>query len=378
MDITAPGLDKVKLWTALAKETLFDIHRQSFDVVFIAVPSKGMSRTLFANKLGPSPLRSKSFPYGYPWLSQHTKRVNDAVTIEAAFLFALALATLTQNNTAQVLFAAEERGKTFYGEPCSWWQTEEVRIMSELGATRSALYSCELVQKWTKQSRDKPGSIGLMTNFDAHCAERHEGWPQLSETALSYVGPFPDECKCGCKHTSLETARTQATAVEPSICAHLLQSLPRLPEERESLNMNRLRVNSAGHFSPLSDPDSPGIYLFRQQPWLQACWRALARVRGINQTQAKQINWLRQFLSKLAREKKKVEGKKRFDWQVDQFLYIVTQNSQISEIWSNSSARKVRKSPPVSARNVWNSPSCLAWDEPCRAAEVQTNTLPHQ
>ena len=28
--------------------------------------------------------------------------------------------------------------------------------------------------------------------------------------------------------------------------------------------MNRLRVNSARHFSPLSDPDSPGIFLFRR------------------------------------------------------------------------------------------------------------------
>ena len=75
--------------------------------------------------------------------------------------------------------------------------------MSEFGATRSALYSCELVQKWSKQCRDKPGSIGLMTNFDALCAELHEGWPLLSETSLSFVGPLPDRWKCGSKHTSL-------------------------------------------------------------------------------------------------------------------------------------------------------------------------------
>ena len=121
---TALSLNMVKQWSAPAQEILFAIQ--------------------FANRLGPSPLRSKSYPYGYPWLSQHTKRVNDAVTIEAAFMLALALATLGQNHTALALFAAEERGKAFYGEPCSRWQKEEVRLMSELGATRGALYSCEV------------------------------------------------------------------------------------------------------------------------------------------------------------------------------------------------------------------------------------------
>ena len=188
---TALGLNMVKHWHAQAKEILFGIQHQSFDLVLIALPSKGMSRKLFANKLGPSPLRSKSYPYGYPWLSQHSKSVNDAVSIEAAFVLALALATLTQNNTALALLAAEERGKAFSGEPCSWWQTEEVRLLSELGATRSALYSCELVQKWTKQNRDKPGSMGIMTNFGVQCPELHEGWPQLSETSPSYMGPLP-------------------------------------------------------------------------------------------------------------------------------------------------------------------------------------------
>ena len=45
--------------------------------------------------------------------------------------------------------------------------------------------------------------------------------------------------------------------------------------------MIKLRVNSAGHFSPLSDPDSPGIFLFRQQPWLQARWRAWQESGGL-------------------------------------------------------------------------------------------------
>ena len=131
------------------------------------------------NKQGPSPLRGKMYPYGFPWLSQQAKRVNDAVTTESAFLLALALAAVTQNITGMVLFAAEERGKAHFGEPCSWWQTEDVRLLAHLGATRGAFYSCEIVKHWTSKSCLKPGSLGVMSNFSAQCKELKEGWPQI-------------------------------------------------------------------------------------------------------------------------------------------------------------------------------------------------------
>ena len=112
-------------------------------------------------------MRNKRYPSGFPWLSQHTKRVNDAVTVETAFLIALAFAAMAQNSTGLVLFAAEERGKAHFGEPCSWWQTEILHHLAELGATRGAFFTCELDQKWTKQRCDKPGSFGFMANFKA-------------------------------------------------------------------------------------------------------------------------------------------------------------------------------------------------------------------
>ena len=70
-----------------------------------------MIRPLFANKQGPSPLMSKMYPYGFPWLSHHTKRVNDAVTTETAFLLFLAFATMTRKNAAMRILE----------KPCSCW-----------------------------------------------------------------------------------------------------------------------------------------------------------------------------------------------------------------------------------------------------------------
>ena len=52
VDTAALGLDKVKQWPALAKETLFDIQRQSFDPVFITLPSKGTSRNVVRKQAG--------------------------------------------------------------------------------------------------------------------------------------------------------------------------------------------------------------------------------------------------------------------------------------------------------------------------------------
>ena len=250
------------------------MQQQQFDVIVITLPAKGMSRALFANDQGPSPLRSKLYPYGFPWLSQHTKRVNDAVTIEASFLMVLAFAAILQDNTGMVLFAAEERGKAHFGEPCSWWQSKEVRHLSDLGAIRGAYYTCELVQKWTGKSIARPGSMGVMTNFSAKSAELKEGWPQVNGPGQNYSGPLSNRCDCGFSHTPLEQTRVQTNAVEPSVCAHLLQALPRLPEGKGVLKGVRLRGNEDGLFSPLTDPDSPGNFLFRQQPWLQARWKA--------------------------------------------------------------------------------------------------------
>ena len=127
-----------------------------------SLPAQGMSRTLLANANGPSPQRSRRYPYGFPWLPQQGKGATDSVTINAAALLVLALAAVTQKNTALVLPTSEERGEAHFGEPCSWWQTAEVKHLAELGAIRGALYTCELAHKWSQGTVDKPGSMGFM------------------------------------------------------------------------------------------------------------------------------------------------------------------------------------------------------------------------
>ena len=323
VDVSSLQLDKHKTWTLQAKELLSNVQHQKFDIVFVSLPAKGMARPLFANKQGPSPLRGKMYPYGFPWLSQQAKRVNDAVTTEAAFLLALALAAVTQNNTGMVLFAAEERGKAHFGEPCSWWQTEDVRLLAHLGATRGAFYSCEIVKHWTGKSCLKPGSLGVMSNFSAQCTELKEGWPQISGEDSKYSGPLSSSCNCGFRHQTLQTSKAQNFAVEAAVCAQFLKTFPRLPMERGKLNVTRLRGNGEFHFSPLADADSPGHFLFRQQPWLQAHWRAWQEQSGskLNRTEEE-------------REKRMVSGKKgEKEMEEGSWLLTIVARQVWSTVW---------------------------------------------
>ena len=39
---------------------------------------------------------------------------------------------------AHLTVTSEERGDAHFGEPCSWWQTAEVKHLAKLGATRGA------------------------------------------------------------------------------------------------------------------------------------------------------------------------------------------------------------------------------------------------
>ena len=251
VDVSSWLLDKYRAWTPAARELVHSIQQQSFDLVFVTLPAKGTSRALFANKQGPAPLRNKRYPYGFPWLSQHAKRVNDSITVDTAFLLTLSFAAMTQNNTGPVLFASEERGQAHFGEPCSWCQTEDVQHLAELGANRGALYSCELVHKWTEQRSVKAGSLGFMVDFCAKAKEVKEGWPNIKSPEQTYEGPLSKHCGCGHSHQLLSLPKAKETNISPSVCAHFLQSLPRLPEGRGQLNTLKLRGNGAYFFSPL-------------------------------------------------------------------------------------------------------------------------------
>ena len=119
-----------------------------------------------------------------------------------------------------------------------------------------------------------------MVNFCAKAKEVKEGWQNIKSPEQTYEGPLSKHCGCGHSHQLLSLSKAKETNISPSVCAHFLQSLPRLIEERGHLNTVKLRGNGAYFFSPLSDSDCPGHFLLLQQPRLQARWRAWQESRS--------------------------------------------------------------------------------------------------
>ena len=68
VDVSASDMSKAHRWSPEVQTPLFHISKGQFDVVWITLPTQGMSRTLFANTNGPSPQRSRRYPFGFPWL----------------------------------------------------------------------------------------------------------------------------------------------------------------------------------------------------------------------------------------------------------------------------------------------------------------------
>ena len=274
IDISLWQLDKARKWTTPAKNLLFQVQQGNFDLVCVTLPVHGMSRALFANSSGPSPLRSRRYPYGFPWLTAQCKRAVDAITIQAATLMVYAFATMTQRSTGLLLFASEERGEAHFGEPCSWWQSTELQLMSNLGAHRGAFYTCEIAKKWGVTNLSKAGSMGVLSNFQlpVSCAV---GWPRINENR-EYKGPLSAKCSCGTPHDSIKNQRASSAAIHSTVCAEFLSALHRLPEEKGELNTSCSNGLVNAVFSPVQDSDSPALFLLLGQPWLQALLRSFS------------------------------------------------------------------------------------------------------
>ena len=213
-----------------------------------------MSRTLFANANGLAPQRSHMCPYGFPWLPQQGKRATDAVTINAAILLVLAFAAMTQKNTA-VLTTSEEHDEVHFGEPCSWWQTAEVKHSAKLGATTGASCTCESARRWSQGNIDKPGSW----NHDKLPLLRSSAtvWPMFNakkECFGAVVTKIPMQIQA---QGFAPVPSNNETNTRSSMCRIL--ALPRLPEEKGCFNVAKADRRTQSSKVPVERPTlAPG------------------------------------------------------------------------------------------------------------------------
>ena len=117
-------LSKTELWDDLFK----DIDQGLVDVLLVSPPCNTFSRARHHFRQGgPRPLRSATWPLGFPWL-----RVTDQETVQTANFFIFQCLEAAKRMHAQGRFYwwehPEDLGKTRAGDhPASIWQLQALR-----------------------------------------------------------------------------------------------------------------------------------------------------------------------------------------------------------------------------------------------------------
>ena len=107
------------------KEVAEKIRAGDYDAIIMSPPCSTWSRAVWSNKLGPKPIRSRQFPYGFPWLKGDLKE--KAEIGSKLVLRCVEVLEIAPVDTICVWEHPEDLGRSRNGTPASVWQLEEVR-----------------------------------------------------------------------------------------------------------------------------------------------------------------------------------------------------------------------------------------------------------
>ncbi|CAE8584251.1 unnamed protein product, partial [Polarella glacialis] len=106
---------------------LSKISAGEFDSVLSTPPCSSFTRAMWANRLGPSPMRSYDHPKGFPWLQGSRKLLAEAGSVLADFSFAAVRAQAVHAEASVLMEQPEDLGAVKSGpwpgqRPASMWQ----------------------------------------------------------------------------------------------------------------------------------------------------------------------------------------------------------------------------------------------------------------
>ena len=213
---------------AVQQSLLQRIRQEEFDVVLITPPCSTWSRVRGANCRGPPAIRSRGYPWGFPWLSTRHQRDADLGNILIVFMLdvleALEAHPMSAAGSLVLLFGEhpedlgvitrEEDGMVM--EPASIWQLDRLR---EVAKPNNALQLFTVVFNqccWGAPYR-KP--TRLLSNIDNLQSWGSCEWPQF-DAHHHYVGPRLS-CQCQptvslARHRDDSVFRTATTAAYPA------------------------------------------------------------------------------------------------------------------------------------------------------------------
>ena len=183
-DFTIPSVQKK--WLQL-------IAKGIFYAVIVTPPCSTFSRAVWANDLGPFPLRSSSYPRGFPWNKGERFHKAEFGTILADFSFeALKRQFACNRFSVGLMEQPEDLGRTNNAriaghQPASMWQLRQFQELLALDGVETVVFA----QSEFGTASPKPTRF-LMRIFAPLHPAMHSGPPQFDAEGW-YVGPLPKQ-----------------------------------------------------------------------------------------------------------------------------------------------------------------------------------------
>ena len=182
-------------------ESIFAELQQGDWFLIVSPPCNSFSRARFQYRKhpGPRPLRNRTWPKGFPWLSRHNKQIVE----EANNFIEQCLAACRFSAAAGGKFLLEhpeDLGLVEGEHPGSIWQWEELQeLLVQSAAVTFAIHQCQFGALYPKPTR-------LLTNSHVDDPRCHFGLPKFDKNS-KYIGPL-SRC-CGHHHQHKLIGKTQ-------------------------------------------------------------------------------------------------------------------------------------------------------------------------
>jgi hypothetical protein len=183
-------------WASLLKR----VRAKEFRVVIATPPCGTFSRARHANKAGPPPIRSRLYPFGYPWLFGRHKHDAEQANEFVRQTFEICVEAFTVGSG--FLFEhPEDLGKTQDGQsPASIFNLPDFfKLMSLTRALTIAFHQCP----WGAESSKPTRMVLTLDAEDPRCQNKlYQGLPKFSKAGV-YLGPLPRHCIHRASHKPL-------------------------------------------------------------------------------------------------------------------------------------------------------------------------------
>ena len=190
------------------------IRKGEFRAVVVTPPCSTYSRVRMANMKGPPPLRSKDFPFGFPWLSNHHKKQAALGTCLVDFTIEVFIAVVETRVDLEghVILAFSEHPEDLgsvrrqedglWMQPASMWQRPEWKqILQDQGMFTVVYNQCCWGASYRKPTRS-------VTNLPDVQHWGPNEWPTFDEEHM-YLGPNIN-CACNPQRSLIKKHNYQA------------------------------------------------------------------------------------------------------------------------------------------------------------------------